>query len=595
MSNFSNTTVAPSFRIDQILHPNFLSAKTDFEKWRSTFEGGRQFIDRYLVRYSTRETTDDFNSRKRITYVPAHAKAAIIDIRNAIFQRMTDIVRTGGPKSYKASVQGENRGVDLKGNSMNSFLGRFILQELLVLGRVGIYVDRPEIPARTTLADSVPQPYLYYYEAEDIRSWHYNEAGELDAILVQDHFFNVDSATGLVNGSDAKYRLMALTETGQVSVRFFKHDRIRLETVELTEEQKILDLQQIPFVLLELTNSLLSDVADIQIALMNLASSDMNYALKSNYPFYTEMFSPTSLLAHNRPGDQAGTSVEASEAKALTLNTGPMTGRRYPKGLERPGFIHPSSEPLLASMEKQDRLIVELRQLVNLALTNTKPVRASAESKQIDNQGLEAGLSYIGLELEYAEREIAKIWSDYTGDSEVAYIKYPDNYELRTDKERRSEAAELEKLKPGVPSITYKKELCKQIARVTVGAKIPLETMTKITSEIESASVVETSAEIVRSDHEAGFVSTDTASKIRGYEAGEAEQAKKDHVERLANIAAAQSPGGLPSKMPDASSGVSDLGHANDATQQKQVSRQVDQQPTTTSRVRGNAAGGSNA
>jgi len=232
-------------------------------------------------------------------------------------------------------------------------------------------------------------------------------------------------------------------------------------------------------------------------------------------------------------------------------------------------------------------MVEEIRQLINLALSNIKPARASAESKQIDNQGLEAGLSYIGLELQWAEREVSKIWSEFEGTSEVAHIKYPDNYQLRTDKDRRREAKELEELKDGTPSPTYKKEICKQIARVTLGPKLPPEVIEAIENEIDSSVVVETDSETVRSDLEAGLVSNDTASKIRGYPEGESKQAAIDHAERLARIAAAQSAEG---NQRMAARGVPDGDDDPTSGQvEKADSRDPTQQPSTAPRVRGEA------
>ena len=47
-------------------------------------------------------------------------------------------------------------------------------------------------------------------------------------------------------------------------------------------------MTRIPFILLDIGESLMKDVANHQIALLNLGSSDVSYALKANYPFYTE-------------------------------------------------------------------------------------------------------------------------------------------------------------------------------------------------------------------------------------------------------------------------------------------------------------------
>ncbi len=462
---------------------------------------------------------------------------------------------------------------------------------MLVLGRVGIFIDKPPIPENSTLTGtSTIQPYLYWYAAEDIRSWHFNEINELDAVPLEDHFFARDE-NGLIASEKTRFRLLTLDTEG-VRVKFFAFTcdvaKDASGPQELQEQEVVLNLQRIPFIILELSHSLLQDVADYQIALLNLASSDVNYALKSNFPFYTEQRSATSVLPHMNPPATEGTSKEANTNKNQSINVGATQGRSYSKDLERPGFIHPSAEPLRASMEKQQQMINEIRQLVNLALSNIKPGRASAESKQIDNQGLEAGLSYIGLELQWAEREIAKIWSDYEKDREIAHIKYPDNYQLRTDKDRRQEASELEELKDGTPSSTYKKEICKQIARVTLGPKLPPEVLEQIEKEIDESVVVETDSKTVRNDLEAGLVSNETASKIRGYPKGEAEQAKKDHIERLTAIAEAQSAVATDGSDRPGARGVPDLdADPNSGAAEKSDSRETDDQPTTTDRTRG--------
>ena len=194
---------------------------------------------------------------------------------------------------------------------------------------------------------------------------------------------------------------------------------------------------------------------------------------------------------------------------------------------------------------------------MNLAITNIAPQRASAESRSIDEHGLEAGLSYIGLELEHGEREIGIVWSAYEGGKDAPTIKYPTRYNLRSDADRRKEAEELKVLMESVPSLTYQKALAKDIARVVVGHKVSNEVIEAIQAEIDKAEVVVTDSETVIADHEAGFVSTEMASQIRGYPQGQVEQAKKDHAERAARIALAQSEAGA--------RGVSDLSADADA------------------------------
>src|SRR5690606_30018951 len=148
------------------------------------------------------------------------------------------------------------------------------------------------------------------------------------------------------------------------------------------------------------------------------------------------------------------------------IKVGVSQGRYYDMEAERPGFIHPSPEPLRASITLQEKLENDIRKLVMLAVVNLG-TRTSAESKQMDNQGLEAGLSFIGLVLEAAERRIADYWAAYEDRVEtrrtVATIKYPDRYSLKSDKDRIEEADKLSDLIHSVPSRTAKKEIQKVV------------------------------------------------------------------------------------------------------------------------------------
>lgn len=547
-------------KVSEITHPDYDAMYYLWEKFRLTFEGGDDFINKYLQTFSTRELAEDFYIRKMITYCPAHAKSAIIDIKNAIFQRMVDVIRLGGPKTYNECVLGEYGGVDRIGHDMNTFIGSLLLPELLVAKRVGIYVDKPEVGDNATKLDTNNlRPYLYHYHAEAIRSWAFDAQNNLQCVLLQDVNAITDEDSGLVTGYEDSYRLLKLIQGG-VLVTFY--DKDSKET-----GSKLLKLKKIPFVMIEISQSLLHDVANYQIALLNLGSSDMNYAVRSNFPFYTEQFAAIADISALGSGSGDGT-----EDKKIT--TGVAQGRRYPKGLERPAFIHPSPEPLKVSMEKQDQLERDIRKLVNLAVKNLDP-RQSGVSQAKDSEGLEAGLSYIGAELQSAERLIAEIWSNYEGSSVSIKIQYPNNYSLKTDEDRRKEADELNKLAPTIPSKTYQKSVAKQIAMLTIGTRVAESDLQKIYGEIDSSEVLVTDPEIIKSDHEAGFVGTELASKLRGYPPGEVEKAAKDHAERAARILKAQTMGEGSNAR-----GVPDVGNDPDsADEEKETSQNADKNP----------------
>lgn len=575
-------------------HPGYLSGMTDWNKWRLTYEGGDNFRDSYLERFSTREDQEDYGVRKAITPVPAFAKAAINDIRNAIYQRLRDVVRKGGSEVYQAAVNGSNLGVDHRGSTMNAFLGVKVLTELLVMGRVGVFVDHPLIPAGATLANvSRPAPYLYKYDIEDILSWTCSKPeapSEFQALLLRDTVMQYDQSTMLPSLSVERYRYMWI-EGGRVHLQFYNLKKEEVDGAGLPGGPMQLELDRIPFVLMDIGGSLIKDVCQQQIALLNLGSSDVNYALRSNFPFYIEQKDMRATGAHlKHAATEDGTSTSGGQGAADTsIKVGATHGRTYDKGMNPPAFINPSAEPLRASLELQDRLKRDIRELVNLAVSSLA-VRVSAESKAMDNQGLEAGLSYIGLLLESAERQVAEFWAAYEerhlSKREVATIKYPERYSLKSDADRIKEAQELQKLMGSVPGRRVKRELAKGIVQTLLGGKISMDDLSAINREIDSAHYTTSDPQTIILAAQAGLVGEKTSSVALGFDDDEYLEARKDHAERVKRIAEAQ---GMEKGGSDpAARGIADLSADPTAgKEEKAASRNTDLQDTTASRVRG--------
>ena len=549
-----------------------------------------------MRRYSVREAPIEFEARKEITYNPAFAKSALYEIRNSIFQRMSEISRVGGSDSYQNAVAGKDQGVDLLGSTMTSFLGRKALGELLTMARVGIFVDMPALSG-ITIADNLgKRPYLYIYKAEDIRTWRFDEydsQSEFSSLLLRDYIFEFDEERGLPIGERVRYRhLFVSDEDNKVHCQFYGEtgnpvaanqgfqvpvpSQVKEPESEWgVEEEVILNIDRIPFVVLELSDSLLTDVANYQIALLNLASSDLSYVLQANFPFYTEQFEP-------RAGSQFVKSGVNDSAEQIAVGT--SKGRRYPKGLERPMFIAPPTDPLQASMKKQEQMKAEIRQLVHLSVANLQPRDASAESKGMDNQGLESGLSYIGLELEHAERRIADYWAMYERGN-AATVRYPEKYSLRTEEDRRAEAKELTDLLSTVPSETYRKEVCWRIVEVMLGNKLSTERLDAIRKEIDNAVGITAAVDVIAKHVEIGILDLELASKLCGYPSDTVAKAADDHAERLARITAAQAPPNM------AARGVSDLdaAPAGGGSAEKVVSKDTTEDGVVSDKVRGAA------
>jgi hypothetical protein len=563
-------------RISNSTHPDYTSLLEDWKKYRLVEEGGDAFVSAYLESYSDRESTTDFDTRRDITPVPGFAAGAVNDIKNSIYQRMSGITRDGGSEEYHKVMKGQEGGVDLLGSTINYFIGNNVLSELLFMGKVGIYVDMPNLMGMNTMSQTKDlHPYYYTYTAEDILNWRFSHHGsflEFQALLLREKALTFDDFD-LPSADYTRYRLLTV-EDGQVMVRFYndESEQIDINGDKDTEPVK-LGIKRIPFVLVELNRSLLTDIANHQIALLNLESSDVAYSLKANFPFYVEQQDRLQ-----SPHLKTDTSDGEDEHEVVVGGT---TGRTYSKDTDRPEFIHPSSEPLMASMSKQKQLKEDIRTLVNLTLSSIQPKYASGTSKALDERGLESGLSFIGLIMEHAERQLASYFNEYEDSKEVVTIKYPEQYALKTDSDRLKEAQEAYDVMIKLPTEKAQREMLKQIARGLLESKISQEEMAEIIEQIETAEYLSSEPEVIHSDLEKGLLSTLTASKARGYNAKkEVPQAKLDHSERILRIKEAQSN--------DGARGVDDLDASpkESAQNEKVESQNADLQGDTKKPVR---------
>lgn len=543
----------PAISISATRHPDYHTGYSDWSKWRWIWEGGDGFVQQYLEKFSGRESDDDFRQRRKLTPVPGFAKAALVDIKNAVFHRMGDIIRRGGNDSFQSAVAGQKGGVDRRGSSMNHFIGTQILPEMLAMGKVGVYVDNIAPPG-PTLADAAnASPYLYMYKVEDILSWTCSlpdSESDFEAVLLRDWCVDYGSSWGkiqLPNGSFERYRFVWKDPVdGFVWYQFFDADGEPIHSDGTPGENATrLDLQRIPFVMFDIQDSLFKDIANHQIALLNLGSSDVAYALKSNIPFYTEQTDARVVGSHLKSDImEDGTSTTGGQAAGdQQIKIGSIDGRNYALNTDRPGFIHPSSEPLKASMELQQKLEDNIRKLVNLAVVSLGNSRASGEARNMDNQGLEAGLAFIGLVLEGAERKIADHWMSYGGvDSrDTVIVKYPDQYGIKSQSERIDEADKLTNLMFSIPGRTVKKELAKDAVVALLGGRIPVDKMAKINKEIDTATYSTSDPKVIELAKEQMLASDITLSDALGFDGKtEIPKATKDHEARIERIQKAQ-------------------------------------------------------
>lgn len=502
----------------------------EWDDWRRCYDGGSDFIERHLQWMTDREKYTEYERRKAMTPIPTYAKREINRVRNGLFQRFGDIIRRGGTNKTKAAFEGELRGVDNRGASMNSFMGQQLLPDLLVMGYSGVLVDAPQVFG-DTLAD-VPDdfsPFISHYRIENVHllvPQDNGKRGEWKAVLLRDEYYRSDVVTG-AQTSEEVYKYYWIDEaTGKVHVQHLDREG------KMTRDVVITELDQIPFVLYDIGDSLIKDVYRHQIAILNLSSSDTSYALDSNFPFLTRQ-KQDSNAAH-----LGGESEEAT--------IGVRKGMYYGKQLERPGFISPPTDPMRLSLELRRELKNEVRELVMGALSDM------GEDGSID-----AGLAFIGECLEAGERRILDHWTAFETANpsrrRVPIVQYPDHWCIKTEEERIADAERLLGLMFKIPGRGIKKEIAKLAQDRLLRGVIDVETLDKLAKEIDEAPYCTSDPEIVIPAKQAGLMSGETGALALGGTEDEWKKAEHDQAKRAAAIVAAQADSGAARGAPDLS------------------------------------------
>ncbi|MCI0559009.1 MAG: hypothetical protein MN733_10975, partial [Nitrososphaera sp.] len=312
--------------VNQTLTEDLLE-QADWQEWRDCYDAGDRFRELYLKKFSDREDNTEFIRRRDLTPIPAYAKREINRVKNSISQRLPDITRRGGSKKWRDAVAGIGRGVDRRGSSMNSFISKALLADLLVMGRVGVLVDAPKVIG-STMAD-VPtdfRPYLNGYPIERVPiriPAPVDSPSDWLAVLLVDEATTIDPTNGVqVDVKTFRYYYLDPTRDNLVTVQVLDSVGKEIDGPILTE------LESIPFVMFDIGGSLIKDVCSHQVVLLNMISSDSNYAIDSNYSF----------MVRQRGNSNAGAYLIGDEQEATV---GVRKGLFYDKGLNAPAFISP--------------------------------------------------------------------------------------------------------------------------------------------------------------------------------------------------------------------------------------------------------------
>ena len=503
-----------------------------WKTWRSVVTAGSNYIRENLQKLPEEDHLTYFN-REEITPFPAYVKACLREILTGIYTQMGSVIRQNGPKTLQTAILSN---IDGAGTGLNYFLVMEVLYELLITKRVGICVDRELLSEQPTLAEVIQkQPYAYIIEAENLLAWHV-PAGSIipEEILIRDFKPKYHEGSQLLVGKTLEYRHMR-RGAGGVEVITYSEKGDTLSTT-------VLNLKDIPMIILEVRDSIVQDVVGHQAAILNLMSTTIAYALSANMAVYTEQADMATLMASL----QRNTDIETSEPNAevaAKLKIGSNIGRRYAQNSERPDFISPPTDNIPKMLELIEKLRDDIRRIMLLSLQNVSvrgltSVTALRQSQSTTNHGL----ATLAVLLEKAERGISRIWSDFEKVNDDYVVKYPNDFQLMSIEERLNQIDKLAEMQKLVPSTTYRQLIAKQITSLVLNQQLSAELRLQVEQEIKNAPSLVVRPDDVAKLVEEGVLPREYAGQLLNLPADTAERANQEHAERLRRIALAQMP-----------------------------------------------------
>ncbi len=527
--------------IQQLQHPDYSSANSVWRTYREVMWAADKYITEHLVKLSGVEDTADYNLRAELTEYNAIVKRGVTRLINALSVRFPEIERANLTAMLLDVEDGANGGVDLKSSSLSAFMIN-LLEDLLITSRVAVFVDRAKFNGTITRAEESNFPiYLYKYTAESIWNWAYDETDNtLTAVLLLDTVDTIDDK-GLTSGSENQWRLLRRDrENGIVIETIYNSDQ------QIIDGPNILDIPEIPLVIIDLNHSIVEDVYLHQRQAVNLASLEMQFCVNHTISLYVEQSDLAAewALSAAMKVNADGEVVEPDSSHEEEVRVGNVKGRRYGVGMERPSFISPDPDILRAVMEKRKRVEEDAQKLLQQAVASLTVTRSSAESKRMDDTDFSTGLVSICNALEEAEKEIIRMWAMYEQGADGLKIdpvvKYPGRFDVHDDSQRKDELTLTGQMIDTTPSSEWRKILLTRMVRLYHRNGLNKDVEDKIINEIEGLPAVVLDSSKIIEDHKAGLVGDKLASTLRGYPENESEQAAKDHAERAVRILSAQ-------------------------------------------------------
>lgn len=445
-------------------HPEW---SNNIDRWQfliDSYYGGKAYRDgKYLLGYLM-EDQADYEERLDNTPLDNHV-SAVVSIYNAFLFR-TPPKRDMGTLSLDPSLPAFMADADLEGRTFATIM-RDVSTYSSVYGHVWVILDKPQTMAYTR-AEELSQnlrPYISLYTPENVIDWQYSRAANGAYYLTY-------------------MKVVESRSNEQMVWRIYRPDRIEVvvhnrgQTDPQIESVVPNSLGRVPAVCVYTRRSPIrgigisdvGDVADVQRSIYNELSECEQLIRLTNHPSLVK-------TASTQAAAGAGSIIQMPEDLQPEL---------------RPFLLQPNGSSLDGILNAMRHKIEAIDRMAHMGgIRSIESRRLSGVALATEFQLLNARLAAKGEELEFAEEQIWRLYSQWQGTVWTGSIDYPDSFNIQ-DRYNDMNMLKLAK-EAGPKSQVVQEEIERQMLRILVDDEDRYNELAKDideTSETDEANLI---------------------------------------------------------------------------------------------------------
>ena len=444
-------------------HPAYGEREDVYKFLGQSYEGGAQWIESNLFRFSPRETHQDYKRRRDQAVYPNLVKRTLGIYRDHVFKEGDSLRRDITHPAWEEFRDN----VDRDRSNANQFWGSVAIRAMLY-GWMGVLVDAPRLPdlgRPMTMADvqaGVATPYFVAVSPLEIADWSCDPFGALNWVhLVQTQMQDAEPYTRRTEATIHRVY-------DRAGWRVYDDKGVLLD-------DGVHKLGVVPFVVARIDpsefhqcigTSFMEDYARMNRALANSISLRHDFLAKNALQILTVQI-------------QGMADDDDNAEQMVVRNLLEYTGERPPQ------WVGPDVSGAEWMFRHVEDLLGWMRMMASLQDVDVQTMAPqSGIAKLVDFEQTNAALSAFADAIEGAETEATRLWFIWQGiEWDKAWrIDYPDTFNVRSLTDEIAQAHEVRGLY-GDLSPTLVREYLRELAARLLDAAEP-ETLEQIESEL---------------------------------------------------------------------------------------------------------------